>query len=83
MNNQPKNLVVSEQLPNDGGWHWDRLVTEANHRLSQIGKHGKRAKIKVTPKPGKPISAQFSLPSLGQKSYGLDLPLNRNNLVKA
>ena len=73
---------ISEQIPNDGGWHWDRLVREANEQLGKIGKHGKRAKIKVIPKPGKPISVQFSL-SGKQKSYGLDLPLNRNNLVKA
>ena len=77
-----KNLQ-SEQLPNDGGWHWSRLVNETNDRLNQIGKHGKRAKIKVTPKPGKPISAQFSLPGVGQKSYGLNLSLNKNGLIKA
>lgn len=77
-----KNLA-SEQLPNDGGWHWDRLVKEANQRLRQIGKHGKRAKIKVAPKPGKPISVQFSLPGKKQVSYGLNLPLTKNNLVKA
>ncbi|MDJ0575311.1 MAG: hypothetical protein QNJ65_09135 [Xenococcaceae cyanobacterium MO_234.B1] len=82
MTQVPKNLV-SEQIPNDGGWHWNRLIREANDRLGKIGKHGKRAKIKVTPKPGNPISAQFSLPGQGQKSYGLDLPLSRNNLVKA
>lgn len=75
--------VISEQIPNDGGWHWNRLIDEANERLGAIGKHGKRAKIKVTPKPGKSISAQFSLPGIGQKSYGLDLPLNQVNLVKA
>ncbi len=82
MNQELKNLP-SEQLPNDGGWHWDRLISEANERLGKIGKHGKRAKIKVTPKPGKPISAQFSLPGIGQKSYGLNLQLNKNNLIKA
>ena len=81
MSKEYKNLP-SEQLPNDGGWHWDRLVREANERLGQIGKHGKRAKIKVTPKPGKPISAQFSL-SGKQQNPGLNLPLNKNNLIKA
>ena len=74
--------LISEQIPNDGGWHWDRLVNEANDRLNQIGKHGKRAKIKVTPKPGKPISAQFSL-SGKQQNLGLNLSLNKNNLIKA
>ncbi len=82
MSQELKNLP-SEQLPNDDGWHWDRLVNEANERLGKIGKHGKRAKIKVTPKPGKPISAQFSLPGIGQKSYGLNLQLNKKNLIKA
>ncbi len=37
--------LISEQLPRDGGWHIDRLVQEANERLGQIGKRGKRAKI--------------------------------------
>ena len=37
----------------------------------------------VTSKPNKPISAQFSLPDIGQKQYGLDLPLTKNNLAKA
>ena len=80
---KPSKKLVSEQIPNDGGWHWGRLVDEANERLGKIGKHGKRAKIKVTFKPGNPISAQFSLPGIGQKSYGLDLPLSKRNLVKA
>lgn len=76
--------LPSEQLPNDGGYHWHRLVNETNNRLGKIGEHGKRAKIKVTPKPGKPISAQFKNPETGkQVSYGLNLSLNKNNLVKA
>ncbi|BAZ45130.1 site-specific recombinase XerD-like protein [Chondrocystis sp. NIES-4102] len=37
--------LVSEQLPNDGGYHVKRLVDEANSRLEQIGRRGKRAKI--------------------------------------
>ncbi len=49
--------LVSEQLPNDGGWHLDRLVREANDRLNQIGKRGKRAKI-VAKKNS--LSLQFS-----------------------
>jgi len=75
--------LPSEQIPHDGGWHWHRLVNEANDRLGKIGKHGKRAKIKVIPKPGKPISAQFSLPGQGQKSYGLNLQLDKKNLIRA
>ena len=83
-NKELENLP-SEQLPNDGGWHWDRLVTEANERLHKIGRHGKRAKIKISSpiKPGKAISAQFKVPGDKQRSYGLNLSLNKNNLVKA
>ncbi|MDJ0690598.1 MAG: hypothetical protein QNJ41_19075 [Xenococcaceae cyanobacterium MO_188.B32] len=72
----------SEQLPNDGGYHLPRLIDEANERLKQIGKHGKRATIKVAPKPSKPISAQFSLHGK-QTQRGLNLSLNRANLIKA
>ena len=77
--------LPSEQRPNDGSWHWDELVNEANDRLGQIGEHGKRAKIKISSpiKPGKAISAQFKRPGIGQKSYGLNLRLNKNNLIKA
>ncbi len=32
-----KNLL-SEQIPNDGGYHIRRLLDEANARLSQIGR---------------------------------------------
>ena len=63
--------LPSEQIPNDGGYHLPRLIKEANDRLKAIGKHGKRATIKVTAKFNKPISAQFSLPNIGQKQYGL------------
>lgn len=78
-----KQSLVSEQIPNDGGYHLPRLVKEANDRLKKIGKHGKRATIKVTAKHNKPISAQFSLPNIGQKQYGIDLSLTKNNLIKA
>ncbi len=39
------NKAVSEQLPNDGSHHVKRLVEEANDRLRQIGRQGKRATI--------------------------------------
>ena len=41
-----KNLV-SKQHTNDGGYHIKRLVNEANSRLKQEGKQGKRATIVV------------------------------------
>ncbi|MDJ0687694.1 MAG: hypothetical protein QNJ41_04215 [Xenococcaceae cyanobacterium MO_188.B32] len=72
----------SEQIPNDGSYQLPRLIDEANERLKQIGKHGKRAIIKVAPKPNKPISAQFSLHGK-QTQRGLNLSLNRANLTKA
>ncbi len=75
--------VISEQIPNDGGWHWGRLVDEANERLHKLGKHGKRAKLKRVTKPGQPLAAQFCVPGLGQKNPGLSLNLNRENLIKA
>ena len=81
MNKELKNFP-SEQLPNDGGWHWDRLIDEANARLKQIGKHGKRATIKKV-KPGKPMSIQFSLPGEGQQNPGLNMSLTKNNLIEA
>ena len=37
--------LVSEQLPNDGGYHIPQLVEAANARLKQIGRQGKRATI--------------------------------------
>lgn len=77
-----KKNLPSEQIPNDGGYYWHIFVEQANDRLKQIGKHGKRATIKVNPKPGKPISAQFSLNGK-QTQRGLNLSLNKPNLAKA
>ncbi len=84
MNKKLENLP-SEWIPNDGGWKWDSLVDQANARLKQIGKHGKRGTIKKNGKikPGKPLVVQFSLPGEGQNSYGLNLPLTEKHLIKA
>ncbi|MDJ0570482.1 MAG: hypothetical protein QNJ53_15765 [Pleurocapsa sp. MO_192.B19] len=63
--------LVSEQRPNDGGYHTKRLVNEANDRLGQIGKHGKRAKIVAK---GGSLSLQFSFKDgngKSQKNVGL------------
>jgi integrase len=63
--------LISEQYPNDGAWHRKRLVDEANARLSQIGRKGKRAKI-VLKKTS--LSLQFSFKDGGsssQKNPGL------------
>ncbi len=37
--------LISEQKLNDGGYHVKRLVNEANARLKQVGRQGKRATI--------------------------------------
>lgn len=80
---KPNNSYPSEQIPNDGGYHLPRLVKEANGRLKQIGKHGKRATIKVATKPNSPISLQFRHPIDGQKQLGINLQLTIANLAKA
>lgn len=80
MSKEFKNLP-SEQIPNDGGWYWDRLIDEANERLKKIGKRGKRATIKKV-KPGKPMSVQFSLNGK-QVNPGIDLSMTRSNLIEA
>lgn len=85
MNKELKNLP-SEQLLNDGGYHWNKLINDTNTRLGKIGKHGKRAKIKGYPKPGQAIIIQFSFRDEHpnpQKSVGVGLNLDKNNLVKA
>ena len=76
--------LMSEQLPNDGGYHINRLVKEANDRLKQIGKQGKRATI-VAKKTS--LSLQFTLKDGNgrpQKNLGLGgIPASANGVVKA
>lgn len=78
--------LPSEQLPNDGGYRWHKLINKANERLGKIGRHGKRAKIKGYPKPGEAISIQFTFrddhPN-PQKSVGIGLNLDKINLIEA
>ncbi len=71
--------LKSEQLPNDGGWHIDRLMTEANERLGRIGQHGKRAKIRKTKSN---LQLQFSWNGK-QKAWSLNLGLSPKNIEKA
>ncbi len=71
--------LKSEQLPNDGGWHVDRLMSEANERLGRIGKHGKRAKIRKTKSN---LQLQFSWNGK-QKPWSLNLVLSAKNIEKA
>ena len=76
--------LVSEQLPNDGKYRIKRLVDEANDRLNQIGKRGKRAKIvaKTTS-----LSLQFNFKDgkgNSQKNPGLGaIPLSPNGILEA
>ena len=76
--------LVSERLPNDGGYHVKRLVSEANERLKQIGKQGKRATI-VAKKSS--LSLQFTLKDgkgRPQKNVGLGaIPLGLRGILEA
>ena len=78
------NKLISEQLPNDGGYHIKRLVNEANDRLKQIGKQGKRATI-VAKKSS--LTLQFTFKDgegRPQKNVGLGaIPLSANGILEA
>lgn len=76
--------LVSEQLPNDGAYHIKRLVNEANGRLKQIGKQGKRATI-VAKKTS--LSLQFTFKDGNgrpQKNVGLGgIPVSAKGVEEA
>lgn len=76
--------LVSEQLPNDGGYHVKRLVDEANARLEQIGRRGKRAKI-VAKKSS--LTLQFSFEDgkgNKQKNVGMGaIPMSAKGIEEA
>ncbi|MBE9169117.1 hypothetical protein IQ238_16865 [Pleurocapsales cyanobacterium LEGE 06147] len=59
--------LLSENLPNDGSYHIYRLLEKANERLSQLGKHGKRAKLKQS---GNSVALQFNFHGQQQKGCG-------------
>ena len=76
--------LVSEQLPNDGDYHVKRLVDEANARLKQIGRQGKRATIR--PKKTS-LTLEFTFKDgngRSQKNVGLGaIPVNANGIHEA
>ena len=76
--------LVSEQLPNDGGYPIKRLVNEANEKLKQIGRQGKRATI-VAKKTS--LSLQFTFKDGNgrpQKNVGLGgIPVSPNGILEA
>ena len=78
-----KNLI-SKQHTNDGGYHIKSLVDEANGRLKQTGKQGKRATI-VAKKSS--LSLQFTFRDGNgrpQKNVGLGgIPLSPNGILDA
>ena len=78
------NKLVSEQIPNDGGYHIKRLVDKANGRLKQIGRQGKRATI-VAKKTS--LTLQFTFKDgngRSQKNVGLGaIPLSANGILEA
>ena len=76
--------LASKQHTNDGGYHIKRLVNEANGRLKQIGKQGKRATI-VAKKSS--LSLQFTYKDgngNSQKNPGLGgIPVSKNGIREA
>ena len=76
--------LVSERLPNDGTYHIKRLVDEANARLKQIGRQGKRATI-VAKKSS--LTLQFTFKDGNgrpQKNVGLGaIPVSTNGILEA
>jgi|GEM_PF-3585464 len=76
--------LVSKQHTNDGGYHIKRLVDEANGRLKQIGRQGKRATI-VAKKSS--LSLQFTFKDgngRAQKNPGLGgIPVNPDGILEA
>jgi hypothetical protein len=78
------NKLLSEQLPNDGGYHVKRLLKEVNDRLKKYGKQGKRAII-VAKKTS--LSLQFTFHDGNgrpQKNVGLGaIPLSVNGILEA
>ncbi|MEM7557278.1 MAG: hypothetical protein AAF378_24975 [Cyanobacteria bacterium P01_A01_bin.84] len=76
--------LISEQLPNDGGYYIKPLVDEANARLKRIGRQGKRATIKA----GKSsLSLQFTFADeqgKKQRNPGLGaIPLSPGGIQEA
>ena len=78
------NKLISEQLPNDGGYPIKRLVNEANDRLKQMGRQGKRATI-VAKKTS--LTLQFTFKDgegRPQKNVGLGaISLSANGILEA
>ena len=76
--------LVSKQHTNDGGYHIKRLVNEANSRLKQIGRQGKRATI-VAKKSS--LSLQFTFKDgdgRSQKNPGLGaIPVSAKGILEA
>ena len=76
--------LVSKQHTNDGGYHVERLVKEANARLKQIGRQGKRATI-VARKSS--LTLQFTFKDgegRPQKNVGLGaIPMSAKGILEA
>ncbi|MEM7591583.1 MAG: hypothetical protein AAF383_08690 [Cyanobacteria bacterium P01_A01_bin.83] len=76
--------LISKQHTNDGGYHIKRLVNEANEKLKQIGRQGKRATI-VAKKSS--LSLQFTFKDgkgRPQKNVGLGgIPVSADGIREA
>jgi len=78
------NKLVSKQHTNDGAYHIKRLVNEANDRLKQIGRQGKRATL-VAKKSS--LTLQFTFKDgngKAQKNVGLGgIVTSANGILEA
>jgi integrase len=70
--------LVSEELPNDGGFQLHKLLKATNERLGKLGKHGKRAKLKHS---GGSISLQFNFK--GQQQRGCGCSFTKDGIKEA
>jgi integrase len=71
--------LISEQLPNDGGFYLHTLMSEINQELDKFGEHGKTCKLKKT---GNSITLQFYWQG-GQRNKGCKCNFTKQGIEKA
>ncbi len=70
-------MKINCELPEkDGSYNIPVLLTKANQRLKQLGKHGKTATIKIS---GKNFAAQFNFG--GQRQKGINIRVCPKGLI--
>lgn len=71
--------LISEGLPSDGSFQLHKILNAVNKRLGELGKYGKRAKLKQS---GDSISLQFSLQG-EQKQKGCGCSFSKDGIKEA